>query len=109
MDSALKEFPILGIKTDIEFLRDVVMHPEFLAGNTYTDFIPRNLPGWKPQVRPETLAEALTAAALQVEAEGRKGRGGKCGGRYRRGKRLVIGGSGDEFFSRGAALTRPMP
>ena len=77
MDSALKEFPILGIKTDIEFLRDVVMHPEFLAGNTYTDFIPRNLPGWKPQVRPETLAEALTAAALQVEAEGRKGRGGK--------------------------------
>ncbi len=64
MAAALSDFPILGIKTDIEFLRDSVTHLEFLNGNTFTDFIPVNMPEWKPAVNGDTLDTALIAAAL---------------------------------------------
>jgi len=64
MAAALENFPILGIKTGIEFLRDVVIHPEFIAGNTYTDFIPRNMPNWKYSSGNGVVNEALIAAAI---------------------------------------------
>jgi acetyl-CoA carboxylase biotin carboxylase subunit len=64
MAAALADFPVLGIKTDIEFLHDVITHPEFIAGNTYTDFISRNLPGWKPALSDDVFNEALIAAAV---------------------------------------------
>ena len=82
MAAALRDFPILGIKTGIEFLHDAVTHPEFLAGRTYTDFIARHMPDWAPHVRTETLAEAMTAATLQFEFEGRKGRAGTAAAGY---------------------------
>jgi acetyl-CoA carboxylase biotin carboxylase subunit len=43
---ALGDYAILGIKTNITFLIDVLKHAAFVEGATYTDFIPRNLPGW---------------------------------------------------------------
>lgn len=64
MAKALEDFPVLGIKTDIEFLRDVVIHPEFIEGNTFTDFIQANMPGWKHKSGDGVLDEALIAAAL---------------------------------------------
>jgi acetyl/propionyl-CoA carboxylase alpha subunit len=73
MAATLRDFPMLGIKTGIEFLHDTVLHPEFLAGRTYTDFIPKNMPDWAPHTEMKTLAEALTAAVLQVESVGRRG------------------------------------
>jgi acetyl-CoA carboxylase biotin carboxylase subunit len=76
MASALREFPILGIRTNIEFLHDVISHPEFLSGRTFTDFIPKNMPDWSPRAEVKTPAEALTAAALQIESEKRNGRVG---------------------------------
>jgi acetyl/propionyl-CoA carboxylase alpha subunit len=72
MAKALEDFPVLGIKTDIEFLRDVVIHPEFLAGNTYTDFIPRNMPEWKHKSGDGILNEALIAAALYSKNKKKK-------------------------------------
>jgi len=88
MAAALRDFPILGIKTGIEFLHDAVTHPEFLAGRTFTDFISKNMsagsggPDWTPHIRTETLAEALTAAALQIELDGRRGQPGKIAEGY---------------------------
>jgi acetyl-CoA carboxylase biotin carboxylase subunit len=64
MAAALADFPILGIKTGIEFLHDTVIHPEFIAGNTFTDFIPKNMPGWKHKSGDGVLDEAMIAAAL---------------------------------------------
>jgi len=64
MASALENFPILGIKTDIEFLRDVVIHPEFIAGNTYTDFIPKNMADWKHSSGDGVIDQALIAATI---------------------------------------------
>lgn len=62
--SALSDFPLLGIKTNIEFLSDAVSHPEFPAGNTFTDFIERNLPEWSPRTKINRRNLALAAAAL---------------------------------------------
>jgi acetyl-CoA carboxylase biotin carboxylase subunit len=61
--SALSDFPVLGIKTDIEFLRDTVTHPEFRAGNTFTDFIERNMEAWSPAGGDEISDRVLSYAA----------------------------------------------
>src|SRR5574337_607395 len=39
MDRCLREFRIRGVKTNIPFLRNVLNHPEFVAGNAKTTFI----------------------------------------------------------------------
>ena len=72
MATALNDFPILGIKTDIEILRDIVSHPEFLAGNTFTDFLPKNLPDWKPCSGEKAINEALMAAAVYSSSAKKK-------------------------------------
>ena len=38
---ALEEFIIEGVKTTIPFLREVLRHPEFVAGNVDTHFLER--------------------------------------------------------------------
>ena len=64
MAAALADFPLLGIRTGIEFLHDVVIHPEFIKGNTFTDFIPRHMPGWKHKGGEGVLEQALAAATV---------------------------------------------
>jgi acetyl-CoA carboxylase, biotin carboxylase subunit len=64
MIDALDDYVILGVKTTISFLRDVMLHPEFVKGNTTTDFIDKNLKG-KPKVEHKELIDlSLVAAAL---------------------------------------------
>ncbi len=48
MLEALGHYEIDGVKTNIPFLRDLLRHPEFSAGQTDTGFIPRNFPEWVP-------------------------------------------------------------
>ncbi len=43
MVRALKNYKILGIKTSRKFMIDVLMHPEFKAGKTYTNFIDEHM------------------------------------------------------------------
>jgi acetyl-CoA carboxylase biotin carboxylase subunit len=69
MAAALADFPLLGIKTNIAFLKDIITHPEFMAGNTYTDFIPRHLSYWEPHIDKNDLKQALVAAALYINSE----------------------------------------
>jgi len=64
MASALADFPILGIRTNIEFLHKIITHPEFASGNLDTGFIERNLPNWSPSADTECNQRALIAAAL---------------------------------------------
>ncbi len=63
LDWALSHYIILGVATNIPFLRAVVQHPAFVAGDLSTDFIARRLAGWSPQPAPPP-DEALIAAAL---------------------------------------------
>ncbi|MCP2520468.1 acetyl-CoA carboxylase biotin carboxylase subunit [Candidatus Aminicenantes bacterium AC-335-A11] len=39
MLKALDEYVILGIKNIVPFLKEIISHPEFLAGNTHTNFV----------------------------------------------------------------------
>jgi len=63
MAAALQEYVILGIHTTIEYLRDVVRHPEFLAGRLHTGFLGKNFEGWGEASKDEAATRLALAAA----------------------------------------------
>jgi acetyl/propionyl-CoA carboxylase alpha subunit len=97
MIRALQDYTILGIRTNIPFLTDVLRHIAFVDGATYTDFIPRNLPDWPegPGGLNERCAlhtEVATIAAAAIDHLGM-------------GKKHAAGA----FASAGQAAARPDP
>ena len=65
MQGALQEFRMVGVASDLEFLRQVIESPQFVAGKVNTSY----LDNFKPaiQVREETLErEVALAAALFI-------------------------------------------
>jgi acetyl-CoA carboxylase biotin carboxylase subunit len=64
MTSALSEYAIMGIKTQIQFLREVIQHPEFKKGKLHTHFISEHFGDWKPRQVDDRLMVALIAAAI---------------------------------------------
>ncbi len=56
MVRALKECVILGVKTPIEFLLDILSSGEFQSGNTHTHFIEEHFSGWHPDTKADELA-----------------------------------------------------
>jgi acetyl-CoA carboxylase biotin carboxylase subunit len=63
MRAALDRTAYLGLRTNLAFLRAVLDHPAFEAGETHTGFIEEYFSGWEPP-RLELPAEILIAAAL---------------------------------------------
>jgi 3-methylcrotonyl-CoA carboxylase alpha subunit len=63
MDRALTQYVILGLTTNLHFLRDVINHPDFHQGRTTTALLERHFANWQPpdEAIPD---EALIAAAL---------------------------------------------
>lgn len=63
IDWALSQYVILGLTTNLPFLRDVIQHPQFAAGDTTTHFIDEYL---SPYALPKGSLpdEALIIAAL---------------------------------------------
>src|SRR5580765_3667497 len=68
MDRALSEFAVLGIHTNVPFLRALVNHPEVRAGRLDTRFIERTLDELVADTRVEALPEEVAAAALLAAA-----------------------------------------
>ncbi len=65
MVNALDDYVILGIKTTIDFLKEVIRHPQFRAGNTTTDFINKYFGQWKGKEKTEEdMKVALMASAF---------------------------------------------
>ena len=62
MQNALREFILLGVTTNIEFLQAVLAHPVFRAGKASTRFIEQHLAEWNASA--ETPRAVLIAAAL---------------------------------------------
>jgi acetyl-CoA carboxylase biotin carboxylase subunit len=58
---ALKENVILGVKTSIAFMIKCLEHPEYIAGNTFTNFIDQNMSDIK-----EDKAHLLNIALLSA-------------------------------------------
>ncbi len=65
MLEALNDYVILGVKTSIGFLKEVIAHPEFQSGRTTTNFINKHFKNWEGKDKPEDLEKmALLAASF---------------------------------------------
>lgn len=83
MREALDQYVLQGVITNLAFLRDVVTHPEYLAGRTYTSFIEQHLTPWKPPTTPitdELLIAAAVAELLDREKQQGTANAGAAGG-----------------------------
>ena len=61
---ALRNYPILGIRTNVAFLIELLEHPRFIAGDIDTRFL--DVEGEK--VRAASVAAAIPAEALEIAA-----------------------------------------
>jgi len=66
LKSCLSEYNISGLSTNVNFLMDLASHPEFVAGNVDTEFIPRHYDTLFPSkvLSNSTLCEAVLATVL---------------------------------------------
>ena len=69
MVKALEDYVILGIRTSIDFLKDVVDHPQFRKGNTTTDFIGLYFADWDGKKKSESMKSIALMAAAFTEME----------------------------------------
>jgi len=67
MIRALQDYAILGVKTPIGFLIDVLGSEPFSAGDTFTDFIGTHFSDWKPQL-PDLDLAAVAYIADELSA-----------------------------------------
>jgi acetyl-CoA carboxylase biotin carboxylase subunit len=73
MRRAVREYRVLGIRTTLPFFDRLLRHPEFLAGEYDTSFVPRM--GSAPGEADETWRVAVAAAAIRaLEARRASGR-----------------------------------
>jgi acetyl/propionyl-CoA carboxylase alpha subunit len=56
MIRALENYVILGVKTPVPFLIEVLKSPAFQAGDTFTDFIPTHFKDWQPEAVDSDIA-----------------------------------------------------
>ncbi|XP_067898435.1 methylcrotonoyl-CoA carboxylase subunit alpha, mitochondrial isoform X1 [Heterodontus francisci] len=61
----LRQYNIVGLNTNIDFLLNLAAHPEFEAGNVHTDFIPQHYEGLFP-AKEATGKDVLCQAALAL-------------------------------------------
>ena len=67
MVAALEQYEIVGPTTNIEFLKRVCKHDDFIAGNVETGFIPKNREKLfvETPIAPEVFAQAALGVILQ--------------------------------------------
>lgn len=57
---ALLDFHVLGVRTNIAYLLDVIDHPDFAAGRFDTGFLGREFSDWTPGPVPDALVDILS-------------------------------------------------
>ncbi len=65
MQRALAEMIVLGVTTNIAYLRDILAQPAFMAGQTTTNFLADHMADWQPDPA-VSEAEWIAAAAFEV-------------------------------------------
>jgi acetyl-CoA/propionyl-CoA carboxylase biotin carboxyl carrier protein len=63
--TALRSYPILGIRTNVPFLAKLLAHPDFASGRVHTGFVEERLTDF---VTDDVPAEALAAAVVTIPA-----------------------------------------
>src|SRR5205085_10885926 len=66
MIDALEQYKLLGVKTSRRFMIDVLSHPQFQSGNTFTNFIESHMKSTNGTV--DELQRQLAAAVASVVA-----------------------------------------
>jgi len=74
MLEALNDYVILGVKTSIDFLKEVIAHPEFQSGQTTTSFLNKHFKNWEGKDKPEDLEKMALLAASFDSLNGSFGR-----------------------------------
>lgn len=64
MHDTLSNYIIIGIKTQINFLKAIMKQPEFVAGKTNTSFISNHMQNWKKVPEQRYTKQALVTAAI---------------------------------------------
>jgi acetyl-CoA carboxylase biotin carboxylase subunit len=72
--TALRDYPILGVTTNHEYLLAILAHPAFAQGDLHTGWLEEHLPGWHSERAVDAPVALLAAAAAEVG--GRAGSGG---------------------------------
>jgi acetyl/propionyl-CoA carboxylase alpha subunit len=67
MQAALQEMVLLGLTTNLTFLRAVLGHPEFQAGQATTQFLERHFSAWTSPVQPVPPAALIAAALIELQ------------------------------------------
>ncbi|MFC1743033.1 acetyl/propionyl/methylcrotonyl-CoA carboxylase subunit alpha [Candidatus Riflebacteria bacterium] len=75
MLAALNDYPILGIKSNITFLRDLLSHKDFIKGRTFTNFIDTHFPDWKVK-KMKDMNPLLMSIAAWESMQKKVGQGG---------------------------------
>ncbi|GFY17219.1 methylcrotonoyl-CoA carboxylase subunit alpha, mitochondrial [Trichonephila clavipes] len=87
LHSALSEYNIVGVKTNVKFLMQLANHKEFSLGNVHTDFIPQ----YKKEIftsKEPTHQNVCTALLSAISQEAKQGNLGNC--RYFSGTQIKI-------------------
>lgn len=71
MQGLLREYTVLGVTTNREFLLDVVSSPAFAAGETDTAFLERHFSAWQPLATPSAEVFAMAALGAWLQQHGR--------------------------------------
>ncbi|MBM3296968.1 MAG: acetyl-CoA carboxylase biotin carboxylase subunit [Candidatus Aminicenantes bacterium] len=66
MLAALDDYVLLGIRTPIPFLKDVIRHPAFREGKATTGFIKEHMEGWTEAAKDEGKKRLALAAAAYL-------------------------------------------
>lgn len=75
MTQALRQYVVLGVKTSIDFLKDVIGHSAFQTGTTTTSFISEYFSDWPgPEKSESDLSLAAVSAAFESQHKRRTGR-----------------------------------
>lgn len=73
MERALREFIVLGdLTTNRAFLRDVIAHPVFQAGEATTGFVAAHFSDWQPFGGPAPDAALIAAALAEFQTQQRR-------------------------------------
>jgi acetyl/propionyl-CoA carboxylase alpha subunit len=76
--AALREFPILGVRTNIPFLIELLEHPRFISGDLDTGFLDVEGSGIRSRLAPDPPAAALAVArAAAGSPNPQRGDGGR--------------------------------
>ena len=57
--AALRGFPILGVRTNVAFLKNVISHPVFRTGRVHTGFVDEHLASLLERPEPSSVVEAV--------------------------------------------------